>query len=241
MSGSAIAIPTAKVPLNWLDSAPGAFKPLFPMGPPSDFGGAIYSNPENVVPLRDTDSATRLSGGAMSADNFHGKAALKTVSGGNTPPKTLPADFAAWDKPPATLPAEFDQWDKPAKTEEAKPSAASHITSEFLSGLGIGSKEDAKNFFEHPINTLMDSFKGQGELAMKAKDAYKRGDYTNAVIHGLNYLVPFIGQQTDKAGEQMQKGDIAGGLARTAGVAGSIVAGAKTPEITGRIDRKSVV
>lgn len=101
---------------------------------------------------------------------------------------------------------------------------ATHIKNEFLSGLGIGSDEDAKNFFEHPINTLMNSFSGQGELAIKAKDAYQRGDYTNAVIHGLNYLVPFIGQQTDKAGEQIQKGDIAGGLARTVGVGTGIAA-----------------
>jgi hypothetical protein len=233
MSSPAIKIPTAPVPLNWLDPKPGVVRPMFPLGPPADFGGAIIPNPDNIRALPDTESpGVQLSGGKLSTENFTGKAPIKTVG---DPPKTLPADFAAWDKPPATLPAEFSNWDQPSKTGEAKPSTASHITNEFLSGLGIGSKEDAKNFFEHPINTMMDSFKGQGELAIKARDAYKRGDYTNAVIHGLNYLVPFIGQQTDKAGEQMQKGDIAGGLARTAGVAGSIIAGAKTPEVTGRM------
>ena len=114
-------------------------------------------------------------------------------------------------------------------------SALSRFGHNFLSGLGVTSNEDAKNFFEHPINTLMNSLNAQGELAKKAKDAYDRGDYKGAVIHGLNYLVPFIGQQTDKAGEQLSQGDYAGGIGRTLGAAVPIVAG--SPEVqTGASD-----
>lgn len=136
-------------------------------------------------------------------------------------PQTLPADFQSWDKPPDSLPADFGKWDQPAE----QPSAISRLGHNFLSGLGVTDDAGAKKFFEHPIDTLMSSMNAQGELAKKAKDAYDRGDYKGAVMHGLNYLVPFIGQQTDQAGEQLNKGDIAGGIGRTLGVAASIVAG----------------
>lgn len=112
-------------------------------------------------------------------------------------------------------------------------SALSRFGHNFLSGLGVTSNEDAKNFFEHPINTLMSSLNAQGELAKKAKDAYDRGDYKGAVIHGLNYLVPFIGQQTDKAGEQLSQGDYAGGIGRTLGAAVPIIAGSPEARASG--------
>lgn len=113
----------------------------------------------------------------------------------------------------------------PAQT----PTAGERLRSSFAEGLGITSDEGAKQFFEHPINTLMNSLEAQGQLAIKAKQAYQRGDYKGALMHGLNYLVPFIGQQTDKAGEQLNEGDYAGGIGRTLGAAVPIVAG--SPEV----------
>ncbi len=140
------------------------------------------------------------------------------------PPQTLTFDqyMAGQTPPPSAL--TFDSF-MARQNSEAPPSTASRIRDNFLSGLVITDDEGAKNFFEHPIDTLMGSFEGQGALYEKAKDAYKRGDYKNAVIHGLNYLVPFIGQQTDKAGQQLEEGDIAGGVSRTLGAALPIVAG----------------
>ena len=79
----------------------------------------------------------------------------------------------------------------------------------------------------------MGMIEAQGELAKKAKDAYDKGDYMGAVQHGLNYLVPFIGQQTDQAGEQMKSGDIAGGIGRTLGVTAPMLAG--NPEVRGAV------
>jgi len=111
----------------------------------------------------------------------------------------------------------------------APPSAASRGVSSYLSGLGITSNEAAKQFFTHPIKTLMDSIEAQGQLAQKAKDAYERGDYLGAVQHGLNYLIPFMGQQTDQAGNQLKSGDIAGGVGRTLGAATMLAAG--SPEV----------
>lgn len=137
-------------------------------------------------------------------------------------PQTLPSDFAQWDKAPATLPANFDQWDQ-SKTTQA--SVGQRLRQNFAEGLGVTDDEGAKNFFTHPIDTLMKSLDAQGQLAVKAKQAYQSGDYKGALMYGLNYLAPFIGQQTAKAGEQLNQGDIAGGIARTAGAAVPLVAG----------------
>lgn len=139
-------------------------------------------------------------------------------------PQTLPANFDGFDKAPATLPADFSEWDQPKQ-----PSAASRLGTNFLSGAGVTSNEQAKNFFVHPLDTVIKSFEAQGQLAKKARDAYDRGDYMEALQHGLNYLVPFVGQQTDQAGTQLKEGDIAGGVGRTLGAALPIVAGA--PEV----------
>src|ERR1700688_1053672 len=56
----------------------------------------------------------------------------------------------------------------------------------FASGLGVTNDEGAKNFFEHPISTLMNSLDQQGILAIKAKEAYAKGDYKGALMYGLN-------------------------------------------------------
>ena len=114
-------------------------------------------------------------------------------------------------------------------TPSVPPSAVSRFGSSLLSGLGITSDEQAKQFFTHPLKSLMDSIEAQGQLAQKAKAAYDRGDYMEAVQHGLNYLVPFVGQQTDAAGNQLKTGDIAGGIGRTLGAAVPIAAA--SPEV----------
>ena len=54
-----------------------------------------------------------------------------------------------------------------------------------LSGLGVTSDEQAKNFFAHPLDTVIKSFEAQGQLAKKARDAYDKGDYMGALQHGL--------------------------------------------------------
>lgn len=115
------------------------------------------------------------------------------------------------------------------KAAAPQDSAASRLGTNFLSGLGVTSDEQAKNFFAHPLDTVIKSFEAQGELAKKARDAYDKGDYMGALQHGLNYLVPFVGQQADQAGEQLKSGDIAGGVGRTLGAALPIAAG--SPEV----------
>jgi lysozyme len=117
----------------------------------------------------------------------------------------------------------------------AQPSTPSADTGEdegffsnLLSGIGVTSNQQAKDFFEHPINTLMNYFKGQGTLALQAREAYRQGDYMGALRKGLNYLNPFIGQQLDQAGDQLVQGHYAAGIGRTLGV--GMVSGLMTPE-----------
>jgi hypothetical protein len=127
-------------------------------------------------------------------------------------------DWFAQNAPPAATSGDWFDQNAP-KAATAQPSAADRLKSNFLSGFGITDDAGAKQFFAHPIDTLMRSVEAQGDLAKKARDAYDKGDYMGAVVHGLNYLVPFIGQQTDQAGQQLQSGDIAGGIGRTLGTA----------------------
>ena len=137
-------------------------------------------------------------------------------------------DFSQYGTAAPPLPSiDFSKYGK--EVPAAPPSAASRFGSSLLSGLGVTSNEQAKQFFTHPLKALMDSIDAQGELAKKAKAAYDRGDYMEAVQHGLNYLVPFVGQQTDEAGNQLKTGDIAGGIGRTLGAAAPILAA--SPEV----------
>jgi hypothetical protein len=139
----------------------------------------------------------------------------------STQPVTLDMSTA---QPIQAAPVKLDM-----STAEPIGSAASRFGTNLLSGLGVTSDEQAKNFFRHPLDTVIKSFEAQGELVKKAREAYNRGDYMEALQHGLNYLVPFIGQQTDQAGTQLKEGDIAGGIGRTLGAAAPIVAG--SPEV----------
>lgn len=161
-------------------------------------------------------------------------------AGDQLPPPELPPTQPAPAQAPATAPPQtgqqpgqidFSQYatdttDTTDTSQAEEPSALHRFGESFLQhGMGITSNEEAKSFFEHPINTLISMFERQGQLAADARDAYRKGDYAGAVMHGLNYLVPFIGQTTDIAGRQLQKGDIAGGMGTTAGLATTLVAG----------------
>lgn len=123
---------------------------------------------------------------------------------------------------------------QPASTTEQAP-AYQRAKDSFLSAIGVTNDEGAKKFFLHPIQTFMDSMNAQGDLAVQAKEAYKRGDYQSAVQHGLNYMLPFIGQNTDKAGEQLKSGDIAGGIGTTLGTAAPIIAPEAKAAVSGAV------
>lgn len=64
-------IATPPLPQGWSTQHGG---PLFPMGPPSDFGGAILPNPDDIRPALDTQPpATRLDGASFYGDTYKSK------------------------------------------------------------------------------------------------------------------------------------------------------------------------
>jgi hypothetical protein len=153
----------------------------------------------------------------------------------STAPQTLPANFTGWDQaaqPPATLPANFSQWDdqKSAQQPPAAPdSAASRFGSNLASGAGVTSTEGAKQFFTHPLDVLKAMAQQQGELGVRAKNELANKDYVRGLTHAVEYLMPGLGPNLAQAGDQLQKGDIAGGVGRTLGAA--IPIAAASPEI----------
>ena len=74
------------------------------------------------------------------------------------------------------------------------------------------------------------------ELFQKAEDAAKRGDYSEAVAHGLHYLlngIPGVGSTLDEAADQAKAGDIGGSLGKTAGLAAALIGAPKIPGAAG--------
>jgi hypothetical protein len=77
--------------------------------------------------------------------------------------------------------------------------------------------EAAKQIALSPIEGYKAAVNQQYE---RAHDAYQRGDYGQALLHGLYYLLtPIGGANLGKASEQAVQGDIAGSLGTTAGTA----------------------
>lgn len=86
----------------------------------------------------------------------------------------------------------------------------------------------------HPIDTAKAMANQNGELWQKTKDSYDKGDYTAAAAHALNYAlngIPGLGATLDEAGEKFSKGDVAGGVGHTLGIATNIL----TPELVKKI------
>jgi hypothetical protein len=85
----------------------------------------------------------------------------------------------------------------------------------------------------HPIETVRAVLGAQGDLADKAEDAFKKGNYVEGLQHAINYLIPVLGPQLDVAGNQLRAGNIAGGLGTTAGIATNLA----LPELVGAAGR----
>lgn len=115
------------------------------------------------------------------------------------------------------------------EAQTAKPeSAASRFGSSFASGAGVVSPEQGKNFFRHPLDTAKSMINAQGELGERAGREFKAGDYKGAVAHGAEFLLPGIGPTLAHSGDQLESGDVAGGIGTMAGAGATMVAG--TPE-----------
>ncbi len=115
------------------------------------------------------------------------------------------------------------------KAPEAQPSLAHDALKYSPVGMVQG-LADAIRDPKHALAGILSAPQENAKLLDKAKESYQKGDYTGAAAHFLNYLVPG-GSAFEDAGSDFQKGDISHGLAKTAGMATSLVAGAKAPEI----------
>jgi len=128
--------------------------------------------------------------------------------------------------------------ERPPK-EEAKPpaSAVSRFGESFGAASGLRHPIQTVSTLGHQILHPVETAKAYGQenraLFDAAKDAYGKGNYLEATRHAMNYLlnaIPGLGSSLDVASEQMEKGDVAGGLGTTLGV-GTVMAG---PEVAGK-------
>jgi hypothetical protein len=78
--------------------------------------------------------------------------------------------------------------------------------------------EGLRDAAAHPIDTLKGITNSSAEVEKKAEEAFKRGNYVEGMRHALNYLLPVIGPQTDKAGDQAQRGEYAKSAGGTLGI-----------------------
>jgi len=76
----------------------------------------------------------------------------------------------------------------------------------------------------HPVETGKTVLKSlqnipaeHGRLLLKARDAWKAGDKEAAAQHFFNSLIPLVGPTSDRAGEQLKKGDYVAGAGTTLG------------------------
>jgi hypothetical protein len=86
----------------------------------------------------------------------------------------------------------------------------------------------------HPGQTLSQIGAANDAPRVAAVDAFKRGDYTEGMRHGLNWLlnaIPGVGSTMEKASDQAQSGDLAGGIGTTLGVATNLLAPAVIPRV----------
>ena len=59
----------------------------------------------------------------------------------------------------------------------------------------------------------------QGEPFQRAQESYDKGNYTGALAHGLNYLLPILGPMLDPAVSMAERGNVRGALGHTVGLA----------------------
>jgi hypothetical protein len=140
-----------------------------------------------------------------------------------------------------------DLLDQLAAQNAPKPSIASDALKYSPVGMVKGAADTLRSLYtdamagEIPGKTaILSALKSNGELWQKTKDAIKSGnadpdilnklaDYGAAAFHFANYLAPG-GAAIDDAGEDFAKGDYGHGLAKTAGIASSMLFGAKAPQ-----------
>jgi hypothetical protein len=138
-----------------------------------------------------------------------------------------PGQYDQWDDADlesavkAKYPGTYDAWpttepkSSAAPKEPAKPDAGGGFLSELWNQINPMNMVHAA---QHPIDTAHAVLQGQGELATRASQAFKQGDYGEAARLGVDYLLPIIGPQIARAQEMAQKGNYAGAAGASTGI-----------------------
>jgi hypothetical protein len=114
-----------------------------------------------------------------------------------------------------------------AASEAEQPSAFQRLVGNGLTGAGVMTNEQGKNFFVHPVDTLKAMANLQGELGARAGRELENKDYVRGLTHGVEWLLPGLGPTLAKSGDQLEAGDYAGGIGTTLGAAATLLAGSK--------------
>jgi hypothetical protein len=88
------------------------------------------------------------------------------------------------------------------------------------------------NLGAHPLQTLTEIGKAEDKPRVDMMSAFKRGDYVEGLRHGVNWLmnmVPGVGTVSEKASDQAQAGDVAGGVGTDLGLLTNLGVAAKAP------------
>lgn len=81
---------------------------------------------------------------------------------------------------------------------------------------GVNPLPFLNSVYKDPLGTGSKVIQAQGAELDKAKDLYRKGEYSQAIGHGLAYVMPALGPAAANAGEQIQSGDVSGGLGSAA-------------------------
>lgn len=139
---------------------------------------------------------------------------------------------------PARTPGEdWKMWQADSTSGPESGGFLGNLWSEVKSGpanlLGVGNA--ITNTVLHPIKTLESMGQQNIDMAKQTRNAFKEGNVglgiRKAVNTGINAVVPGLGRSSEDAGEMFDRGDIAGGLGKTAGIGINTFLGAKTPQI----------
>lgn len=84
----------------------------------------------------------------------------------------------------------------------------------------------------HPISTYVADAANRQPILDKAEASFKKGDYAEGMAHALYGIIPFLGPQLERGGEQFQSGEIAKGLGTTTGIAANLAA----PELIKKVN-----
>ncbi len=109
------------------------------------------------------------------------------------------------------------------------PDEQGSATGRFFSNLGaalnpVTAAEGVYAAVRHPIDTITNIVGQQVAQGKQAASDFGQGRYSEAVGHGLAAALPVLGPAAAAAGEQIGRGDVAGGLGSATGLLAPVVA-----------------